>query len=99
MKAASSYVRHMRSHRGEKIFKCEECGNDFVTNGKLSENKRLHTGVFQYNCVSFLTGDSTRKATTGAISTGIRKRSHISVWWTDVENLLELVRVSSSIVD
>ncbi len=51
MKDGHYYPIHMRIHRGEKRFKCGECGKGFVCTGDLTKHKRIHSDVWQFNCV------------------------------------------------
>ncbi|KFO94865.1 Zinc finger protein 91, partial [Calypte anna] len=41
---SSSLSQHHRIHKGEKPFKCLECGKDFTRSSSLSRHHRIHTG-------------------------------------------------------
>ncbi|KAJ4449362.1 hypothetical protein ANN_00760 [Periplaneta americana] len=41
----------MKMHTGEKHFKCEICGKEFITNEHLVTHIRVHTGEKPYKCV------------------------------------------------
>uniref|UniRef100_A0A8C5MY45 C2H2-type domain-containing protein n=1 Tax=Leptobrachium leishanense TaxID=445787 RepID=A0A8C5MY45_9ANUR len=47
---AGTLVRHKRSHKFEKIFKCRECGKCFTRAVNLEAHKRIHTGEKPFNC-------------------------------------------------
>ena len=45
-----SYMQHVRSHRGEKIYKCGECGYSAPQKRHLVIHMRVHTGERPYEC-------------------------------------------------
>ncbi|XP_059081034.1 zinc finger protein 502-like isoform X2 [Tigriopus californicus] len=46
----SNLQRHIRSHRNEKSFACDECGKAFVDSTRLKIHRWIHTGYTPYKC-------------------------------------------------
>jgi uncharacterized Zn-finger protein len=46
----SNFVRHRRSHTGEKPYVCTDCNRAFATSTNLVVHRRVHTGERPYAC-------------------------------------------------
>jgi KRAB domain-containing zinc finger protein len=50
-----SFVRHMKMHsvedKGDREFKCQQCGKQFTCSKNLKQHTNIHTGEGRYECV------------------------------------------------
>lgn len=48
--ARHDLTAHMRMHRGERPFPCNQCDRKFTTSGQLNQHIRKHTGENPFEC-------------------------------------------------
>jgi KRAB domain-containing zinc finger protein len=46
----TSHLNHIKTHTGDKLYKCDICGKGFSNSSDLQRHIRTHTGDKPYKC-------------------------------------------------
>ncbi|KAK3914784.1 Zinc finger protein 208 [Frankliniella fusca] len=72
----SKFIRHTRTHTGEKPYKCDRCNARFIQKSNLTAHIRVHTGERPYECAHCYVKFAWKSDLTGHIRIHTGKRPY-----------------------